>query len=495
MHLTSLPGPHGSGDMGRGAREFADFLVAAGHRWWQVLPLAPIGYGNSPYSSISAFAGGGHLISLESLVVAGLLKPSELPPTRIGRMDRVSYGEMLTFREARLRDAFARFQSRRHAQAAHEQFCVANRSWLNEFALFSAIKRAHNLVAWTDWPRDLAFRDAATLRSAKRALKREIEFEKFLQFVFDGQWTALKRYCNGLGLGLIGDAPIFVSHDSADVWANQSLYLLDKRGYPTVVSGVPPDYFSKTGQRWGHPLYDWPAHARGGYKWWVDRFKRALARFDAVRIDHFLGFNRLWNVPARAKTAMRGKWTKTPGDEILSAIKKAVGTPAIIAEDLGLLVPEAADLRDRWGFPGMRILQFAFDGTAKSRYDQPHRYARNCVAYTGTHDNDTTVGWFRSLPKRGGRGKDGRNVRQRAILYTGGGEKTIHEDIMRTLYASAANTAIVPMQDVLGLDGDARMNFPSTQRVNWEWRMRPIALTSRLAERLRDLADTFERAR
>lgn len=494
LHPTSLPGPHGSGDLGSAAQDFADFLAAGGHPWWQMLPIGPIGPGNSPYSSISAFAGGWHLISLELLVESGLLTPEDVEPLRARRRDRVYYPPVLRYRAQRLHRAFDNFGRRKRKRADYERFCEENRSWLDDYTLFCALKRTYKGTAWTSWNRDVAFRRPAALRDARRELRAEIEYEQFCQYVFDRQWFALKGYCNRLGIGLIGDLPIFVSHDSCDVWANRSLYQLDKHGRPTVVSGVPPDYFSKTGQLWGHPLYRWERHAKTGYAWWVQRFGNMLSRFDATRIDHFLGFNRLWNIPAGAKTAMRGTWTETPGDEVFGALKSALGSLQIIAEDLGLLVPEAAALRDRWGFPGMRVLQFAFDGDEKARYDQPHRYVRNCVAYTGTHDNNTTVGWFQSLPKRGRKGPDCLTVRERALRYVGSNGKRIHLDFIRLLYASVANVAIIPMQDALGLDARTRMNFPSTVRNNWEWRMRETAPSGALARRLRDLAEMYQRA-
>ena len=493
LHLTSLPGPHGSGDLGPEAGRLVEFLARARQRWWQMLPVGPIGYGNSPYSSFSSFAGGPHLISLELLARDGLLERADLDDSTRLTANRVRFGPMLEFRQSCLRLAFDRFRKRRRGAARFKHFCTEHRHWLDDYALFSALKRAYRLVAWTDWDRGVALRDAATLRSARRTLRDEVEYEQFLQYVFDEQWFDLKRGCNRKGIGLIGDLPIFVNHDSCDVWANQQLFHLDERGQPTVVSGVPPDYFSKSGQRWGHPLYKWDEHARSQYRWWATRFGGTLRRYDAVRIDHFLGFNRLWNVPATARTARRGKWQKTPGDEIFQAVQNALGQPQIIAEDLGLLVQPAAELRDRWGFPGMRVLQFAFDGTKKARYDQPHRYPHFCVAYTGTHDNNTTVGWFDELPKRGAKGRDGLNVRNRVLRYLDAEAARIHWSMIRTLYASAANTVIVPMQDALGLGGAARMNFPSTTGQNWEWRMRSKVTSDRLAEKLARLVDLYER--
>jgi 4-alpha-glucanotransferase len=491
LHPTSLPGPHGSGDFGPAAYRFVDFLKAAGQRWWQVLPLRPIGYGNSPYSTSSSFAGGSHLINLELLVQDGLLHTGELEPTGDLEACRVNYAAVLSFRTSRLRKAFDAFRGRRRGRASYERFREHHRAWLEDYALYSALKRTHDLRPWVDWETELALRKPAALRRARQALREDIEYECFLQYAFDRQWSQLKRYCNEHGVGLIGDLPIFANHDSCDVWANQSLYHLDRGGRPTVVSGVPPDYFSDTGQLWGHPLYRWERHARTGYAWWVRRLGHMLSHFDAIRIDHFLGFNRLWNVPARAKTAIRGRWTRSPGDEIFAAAEKALGALPIIAEDLGLLIREAAELRMRWGFPGMRILQFGFEeGIA---YDQPHRYPRNCVAYTGTHDNNTTVGWFRSLPRRGPKDAEGLNERQRTLRYIHGSGKQIHWGFIRVVYASVANIAIIPMQDALGLGEEARMNYPSTTEGNWEWRMPAAALNDAQAGRLLELADTYER--
>lgn len=494
LHPTSLPGRHGSGDFGPAAYRFADFLHAAAHHWWQMLPIVPIGPGNSPYSSYSAFAGNPLLINLDLLVEQGLLTASDVEPPAKLSPDKVRYSVVIRFRDRCLRRAFANSRQRRHQKsAAFERFRKQQRRWLEDYLVFCAIKRAFGGADWTKWDADLRRRDPAALRGARRALREEIEYEEFVQFVFDRQWRALKRYCNHRGISLLGDLPIFVCHDSADVWAHQSLYRLDRCGQPTVVTGVPPDYFSKTGQLWGHPHYDWKRHQASGFAWWIERFRAMFERFDAVRIDHFLGFNRAWNIPARAKQATRGTWTKSPGDEVFAALRKALGKPEIVAEDLGLLVPQAAALRDRWGLPGMRVLHFAFDGTRKSLYDQPHRYPRHCVAYTGTHDNNTTVGWFRALPKRGRKGPDGLTRRARVLRYVGGDGTAINWDLMRVLYASVANTAIIPMQDALGLDAKARMNYPSTPRGNWEWRMRPEALSDDLAGRLRDLAETYER--
>ncbi len=337
-------------------------------------------------------------------------------------------------------------------------------------------------------------REPQALRDARRQLAERIDFHRFVQYVFDRQWRRFKRACNQRGVALIGDLPIFVSHDSCDVWAHRDLFLLDARGRPRVVSGVPPDYFSRTGQLWGHPLYRWPAHRAEGYRWWIARFKAVCDRFDAVRIDHFLGFNRLWNVPAGARTAERGRWTRTPGDEILAAVSAALGRRQIIAEDLGLRVPAAERLRRKWGLPGMRIMQFGFGTGPDALRDRPHNYPRDCVAYTGTHDNETIVGWFNRLPRRGDRGPDGLTTRRRVLAYVGGVPEQIHWNMIRALYASPADTVIVPLQDILGLDNAARMNTPATTAGNWQWRLPPGSLSRDLAGRLRALAAACQRA-
>lgn len=507
LHITSLPGPFGSGDLGPEAFGFAEFLAAGRQRWWQMLPIVPIGAGNSPYSSISAFAGGWHLINPLGLVQDGWLEHREAQPIKTRRLDRVDYGIVLERRNALLRKAFARFHAQRRKPVNYEKFCQDQQAWLDDYALFCALKRRHNLANWTRWDSDLRRRQPAALKTAARELADEIEYERFVQYAFDRQWFACKQHCNRLGIALIGDLPFFVDHDSADVWANQELYRLDANGRPKLVSGCPPDYFSKTGQLWGHPQYRWERHVKTGFRWWIARFAQAFAYFDAVRIDHFLGFYRLWNIPGGAKNAIQGTWKKTPGDELLGALKKALGSLPIIAEDLGVVIPETLALRDKFGFPGLRVLQFAFEGDEKSLYDRPHRYPFYSVAYTGTHDNNTTVGWFKGLPRivadRGklkagttqtNIGPDGLTICERTLRYLGTNGRRIHEDFIKLLYRSAANLAIIPMQDFLALDEQSRMNFPSTSKGNWEWRLRPDAASDALASQLAEWTETFERA-
>ena len=497
LHPTSLPGPHGSGDLGSAAYAFVDFLAAAGGRWWQMLPIVPPGPGNAPYSSYSAFAGSPLLISLELLARDGLLKPDDVKPSRGTRANRVAYGPVRKYRLSRLRKAFARFmdQSPRRRRL-FDRFCAEQRDWLDEYALFTALKRAHGDQPWLRWPRALRLHDRAALRSARTELANDIAFEQFFQFQFDRQWTALRHYAQRQGVGLIGDIPIFVAYDSADVWAHRDLFQLDAAGRPRVVSGVPPDCFSRTGQLWGHPHYDWGQHRATRFAWWLARFRRVFTQFDAVRIDHFLGFHRVWQVSGRAKTAQRGRWVQAPGRKLFDAVQRRLGKLEIIAEDLGVVTPEAVALRDRFGFPGMRLLQFAFGGD-EAHYNEPDAYPRNCVVYPGTHDNDTTVGWFRTLRSeaRRKRRKSELSTLERVLRYTGTDGREIHWDMIRLSLMSVANTAIIPVQDLLGLGSKARMNFPGTATGNWEWRLSPGALDESVVNRLREMATTYNRVR
>ncbi|MFO0837702.1 MAG: 4-alpha-glucanotransferase [Phycisphaerae bacterium] len=492
LHPTSLLGRHGSGDLGVEAYRFADFLAAADQTWWQMLPVGPPGPGNSPYASFSAFAGGSLLIDLDKLVELQLLTPHEAEPVAGLRDDRVSYGDMLPYRESRLRLAFERFRQRHHGRGDEfEAFCHTQADWLENYALFAAVKRAHELRAWWTWGREIRLRRPEAVASASRELRDEVEFERWMQFEFDRQWHALRQYCHDRGVGLIGDIPIFVALDSADVWSHRELFQLDREGNPTVVSGVPPDYFSSTGQRWGHPLYRWPAHRKSGFAWWAARFRAMLRWFDAVRIDHFLGFYRCFNVPAKNQTAEHGEWTLTPGKPLLSAVEEAVGGHVeIIAENLGLVTPEAEALRKHFGYPGMIILQFAWGDDEPSRRSLPHAHERDNVVYTGTHDNDTTRAWFAELPAASG----GIGPRERAQRYMATHGDEMHWDLIRLAHRSPANTAIVPVQDLLGLGQEGRMNVPGTAEHNWEWRLRRGALHAGIGSRLRDLTHTYERA-
>ncbi len=491
LHPTSLPGPLGSGDLGRSAREFVDWLASAGMGWWQMLPVVPVGPGNSPYSSTSAFAGTALLIDLGALVRDGLLTREEVRPPPGMRPERVRYPAVERFRLSRLRMAQRRFSHEAESGrlAEFEEFRTAQAGWLDDYTLFRALATRFKTTKWHQWPGEFRRRGRAAMARARQELAAEIEFHAFVQFQFERQWSALRAYAGERGVGLMGDVPIFVAGESSDVWANQELFRLDAAGRAREVSGCPPDSFSDTGQLWGHPLFAWPAHEKSGFRWWIARFRRTLALFDAVRIDHFLGFYQHWVVSGRAKTAQHGHYEKSPGRALFRAVHAAIRRPQIVAEDLGNVVQGAVELRDALGYPGMRILQNAFWEGA--RFDQPHNYPRNCVAYTGTHDNETALGWFKGLDGR--RGADGLTTRARALRYLNARPGEIGEAMIRALYASPANTVIVPMQDILGLDNRGRMNTPATARGNWEWRMKPGAATGRHAKRLRELAETYER--
>jgi 4-alpha-glucanotransferase len=501
LHPTSLPGPHGNGDLGEEARRFVDFLAMAGQRWWQMLPVAPPGYGSSPYSAQSAFAGSPMLVSLDALVTEGLLQPEEIA-SDLPR-ERVDYAAASELRARALRLAFERYraQTSKNARARAElaTFREENATWLEDFALFRAIKRANGEVQWTAWEDDLKLRRKPALARARRELAGEIDLECFEQLVFQKQFAALRAYAAERSIGLIGDIPIFVAHDSADVWQHRELFRLDRGGEPTVISGVPPDYFSTTGQRWGNPLYRWARLRKTGYAWWVDRFRRMLERFDAVRIDHFIGFQRYWEIPASEATAVNGRWMKGPGAHFFATVEKKLGTLPLIAEDLGAVTPAVTALRDKFHLPGIKVLQFAFGSDPSAKNFLPHNYPRRAVVYTGTHDNDTTVAWFN---EKGGeastRSTEQAEKERRAVLdyVSQGGDGTdIHWDMIRAALASVARVAMVPLQDILGLGAEARMNRPGVASENWAWRFSEWDLTHAVAERLFRLTSTYGRAK
>jgi 4-alpha-glucanotransferase len=497
LHPTSLPGPSGVGDLGRAAYRFAEFLAAAGQAWWQMLPVGPAGRADSPYQSESTFAGNPLFVSLEGLAEDGLLEPADLVPAAPLSADRVHYAAAERFKEIRFAKAFAAFEGRaaRAEQEAFARFRATAAGWLPDFALYRALKDAHAGAAWADWPAPLRDREPAALREARERLERDRRYHEFLQFVFDAQWRRLRAACAERGIGWIGDLPIFVSHDSAEVWAHRELFELDETGRSTVVAGVPPDYFSADGQLWGNPLYRWERMAETGYAWWIERFRGILGRFDAVRVDHFIGFARYWEIPAGARTAKRGRYREAPGADFLTRLQAAVGGFPIIAEDLGILTPEVAELRDRFALPGMRVLQFAFGDDEESRYMLPESYPERCMAYTGTHDNDTAAGWFRDPPPAAGTSAAPLHARERerAGLYLGGDGPDLHWRMIGAVLGSRANTAIFPLQDVLGLGSGARMNRPGTVHGNWQWRFREDDLTAAHAARLRELTEASGR--
>jgi len=483
LHPTCLPGGHGVGDLGPEAYHFVDFLVAAGQGLWQVMPLGPPGFGASPYAVRSAFAGNPLLISLDRLVEEGLLAPDELADAPTGDPARLDFPRVEAFKRERLRRAFTRLAGHPEATARMTAFRAVHAGWLEDYALFMALRDAHGGAVWTAWEPALVRRGPEALARARRELAGEIAFHTFVQWLFFEQWGALRRYANARGVRIIGDLPIFVAHDSADVWAHQEIFDLDERGEPATVAGVPPDAFSATGQRWGNPVYRWPVLQARGFDWWVARFRAVLEAVDIVRIDHFRGFQAAWHIPAREETAERGTWVETPGRELFAAVRAALGPFPVIAEDLGLVTPEVHALRRELGFPGMKVLQFAFGGGADNPY-LPHNHEQDSAVYTGTHDNDTTAGWYATLDER---------TRDHVRRYLAVDGHDIAWDFIRAALASVARIAVIPVQDVLALGSEARMNYPGRPHGNWSWRLRPGQLTPAHAARLRALSELYGR--
>lgn len=490
LHPTSLPGHWGIGDLGPAAYQFIDFLAMAGQRLWQILPLGPTGYGDSPYQCFSAFAGNPMLISPERLIEGGLLTSDEVEGTVAAYAhafspDRVNYGAAIEFKFALLHHSFARFRNGSfpaHTEAFN-QFCTANARWLDDYALFMAIKERHGGASWNSWERDIATRKPAALKRWSAQVALEIEMQKYFQYLFFSQWQPLKAYANERDIRIIGDAPIFVAYDSADVWANPKFFFIDDDGNPSVVAGVPPDYFSATGQRWGNPLYRWDRMAKNNYAWWHDRLKTNLTSVDILRLDHFRGFAAYWEVPATEETAIKGKWADGPGAAFFSRLERALGDLPLIAEDLGLITPDVEELREQFKLPGMKVLQFAFGDDAHNPY-LPHNYTSNYVVYTGTHDNNTTLGWFQDLSDP---------ERERVQRYLGRDGSDISWDMIRLALGSVADMCIIPLQDVLRLGADARMNLPGMVGGNWSWRCRAEAFDPGLAFGLRLLTETYGR--
>ncbi len=485
LHPTSLPGPHGSGDFGREAYHFVDWLSNAGQRLWQVLPLAGIGPGNSPYMSNSAFAGNALLIDLTELQQQGWLDAADLAPVAGLDDDKVNFAAMYPFRMQRLARAAKRFAAAgTPAQRADfAGFLDEHASWMDDFSLFMSLCEAQDWRDWCEWEPALVRREPAALAAARTAHAERIAFWQFCQWRFYRQWAALKAYANGKGIQVIGDTPIFIAYLSAEVWAHQELFELDKNGRPTVVAGVPPDFFSATGQRWGNPLYRWAAHAKDGYGWWVERVRRAFELFDIVRIDHFRGFAGYWEIPASAPTAQTGRWVPGPGEALFEAVAAALGPLPVIAEDLGVITPDVDALRKKFGFPGMRILQFAFAGDATDRF-LPHNHEPDTVVYTGTHDNDTVSGWWTAA-------SDHERHFARGYLATDGHD--MPWALIRAAMASVADTAVHPLQDVLALPTEHRMNFPGQESGWWGWRFQWSHVQPWHAARLAELVRLYGR--
>ncbi len=497
MHPTSLPGPYGIGDIGPEAYRFVDFLAAAGQKLWQVLPLNPTGYADSPFQALSASAGNPMLISLDRLVEAGVLSRKDLDEISEFALDRVDFGDAIEFKLPLLRqaaDTFFRSASSADRQQ-FETFVDQNKFWLDDFALFMAVKEAHRLVSWTEWPSDIRSRQPQAMKHWSEKLSGQIAAHKYWQFIFFHQWFELRSYAHERGIHIIGDVPIYVAHDSADVWSRPEFFLLNSSGNPEKVSGVPPDYFSATGQLWGNPIYNWPLMKQTNYAWWVDRIRAALRLYDYIRIDHFRGFEAYWEVPGGETTAIKGRWVKGPGAELFSVLQKELGDLPIIAENLGVITPEVEAIRHQFNMPGMAILQFGFGNDAQAPTFRPHNYVRELVAYTGTHDNDTAVGWWNSGPGTGSirtaADIDKEHAFARAYLHFK--DEPINWVLIRGVISSVANTAIVPLQDVLGLGREARMNLPGSPSGHWKWRVKPGALTESHIARLRELVTLYER--
>ena len=487
LHISSLPSPGGIGDLGPAAYDFANFLHAAGQRVWQVLPINPVGYGNSPYGALSAMAGNPFFVSLEVLRDWGWLESSRLPgDTHAGSATAVDFDTVIATKLPLLREAAGNFLDR-HSDEQWTRFgryCHDKSAWLDDYAAFIVLRQQTSDALWTEWPQALMQRDPAALAEFTQQHTRELLVEKAIQFAFDEQWRHLHQYCRSRDIQLMGDVAIFVSYDSADVWTHPEMFELDEQRRPLRVAGVPPDYFSKSGQRWGNPLYRWDELAARGFPWWVARMQRAAELFDFIRLDHFRGFEAYWAIPAEDETAVHGKWVKAPGAQLFQKLEQELGPLPFIAEDLGIITPEVEALRTGFGLPGMRILQFGFGNRGAHSY-LPHRYEPNTVVYTGTHDNDTTLGWWRN----------GATEAERHAIetYLRPGEDGPVWALIRAASTSVADLCLFPLQDVLGLGTEARMNVPSAAQGNWSWRFEQHSLTRELAEKLRILADVSDR--
>lgn len=489
LHITSLPSRFGIGDLGPDAYRFVDFLAGSRQKYWQILPLNPTDAVNhhSPYSCLSAFAGNEFLISPEFMARDGWLDPSDIKDVPEFSRNRVDYREVIAYKKKLFASAFHIARAKLPENAEYQSFCRSEKYWLDDFALFITAKHHLQDQSWTQWPERLRDRTSDDLREAKGKFSVEIERAKFLQFLFFRQWKELRDHCREKGVEIIGDIPIYVNHDSAEVWTNRHLFKLEPNGEPQVVAGVPPDYFSETGQRWGNPVYDWPQLKKDGYEWWIRRIAHNLELFDHVRVDHFRGFAAYWEIPAAEKTAVNGYWAEGPRDDFFKVLLGKFPTIPIIAEDLGIITQDVRDLMNHFNFPGMKILQFAFGDDMKNNPYLPHNYVQNCLVYTGTHDNNTTRGWF----EHDAREEEKINVA--AYLSKTVSSKTIHWDLVRLAMSSAADVAILPVQDVLGLGKQARMNVPGTLRGNWRWRLSAQSLKKTVVDELAALTSETQR--
>jgi 4-alpha-glucanotransferase len=488
LHPTSLPSPYGIGDLGPQAYAFVDWLVSTGCKLWQILPLGPTGYGDSPYQCFSAFAGNPYLISVDALLEEELLSQEDLSDMPEFNASRVDFGRLILWKLGVLEKAFSRLPSVAAVlRDEFDQFRLEQSAWLDDYALFMSLKEAHGGGAWSGWDASLRRRNKSALARARGEHADNIARHSFYQFLFYRQWARLRRYAHEHGIKIIGDIPIFIAYDSADAWANPDLFFLDENSLPTVVAGVPPDYFSATGQLWGNPLYRWDVHKKSGYAWWLERFRSVLKFVDVVRLDHFRGFAGYYEIPYGTPTAETGQWVTGPGKDFFTAISRELtdpgnGTLPIIAEDLGVITPDVVELRDGFHLPGMRIMQFGFSGADNPFL--PHNYVMNCVAYTGTHDNDTACGWFDSAPAK---------ERRFALRYLHSDGSDFAWDLIRGVWSSVAVYAVAPIQDILRLGTEARMNYPSRLGGNWDWRMGEQDMSEAHAERLRELNELYLR--
>ena len=488
MHISSLHGSFGIGSMGKESYEFVDFLVSAGQKYWQILPLGHTSYGDSPYQCFSAFAGNPHFIDFEILRDEGLLEEEDYNDKNFGNdPERVDYGLIFELRNGILKKAYENFKNKNlkeYQEFKYKRFKEENKFWLEDYSSYMAIKEHFGLVSWQEWDEDIKNREEKALKRYKEELKDEIEYYNFIQFIFFKQWNELKEYANYNGVEIIGDIPIYVAEDSADMWSNPKMFKVDENNTPKFVAGCPPDAFAVTGQLWGNPIYDWDAMDKNGYKWWILRMRESLKLYDMVRIDHFRGFESYWQVPYGDETAENGEWVKGPGIKLFSAIKDALGDVNIIAEDLGFMTDEVIEFRNETGFPGMKVLQFGFGGEDST--DLPHNYVNNSVAYTGTHDNDTVLGWFKNNTSK----KEIKKAKEYLSLNE---EDGISFGFIRGIWRSVSFLSIATMQDLLGLGSEARMNIPSTLGGNWEWRIRSGQLTNDLAKKIYDLTKLYGR--
>ena len=486
LHPTSLPGKFGIGDIGPNAYRFIDFLKASGQTLWQIFPLGPTGYGDSPYQCFSAFAGNPLLISPELLIERNLLSGNILNDLRNWDQKIVDFGPVINYKYDLLRLAFSTLgdKDKEFDMIAYSEFCEKNNYWLDDFSLFMAAKHFHKGVQWTVWTPDIAFRKNIT--GWKEKLKNEIDFQKFIQFIFHMQWADLRNYAHANGIKIIGDLPIFIAYDSADLWANKKLFTVREDGSLEFVAGVPPDYFSATGQLWGNPLYKWKVMEKDGFAWWKSRISKLLEMVDIIRIDHFRGFDAYWEIPGDAQTAINGRWVKAPGTKLFNAIKKDLGELHIIAEDLGVITDSVEELRDRFGFPGIKILQFGLGEDGDKKF-LPHNHIKNCVVHTGSHDNETTRGFIDSeIRKNSG-------IYEWTVKYFNYNGDNMTDQLIRAAYASVSNIVVIPLQDHLNLGNEARMNYPGKPGGNWTWRFTWEQISKGLTQNIKEMSVIYER--